>query len=928
MGKTRQYLTALLVCLSVTAQVARAQCLTVSERLHHLDSVSSLPNNVQTTALLAFARQCERCGQATDSLYARALHRMGVMAFVKADYPLAVRYTQQAIRVNGLPRPDVNRAFRVKSSYNVARALQAGGLLKQAKEAFQTTIRLGAETPLYQDLVADAYGSLAHLFWAEADYQRAVDLADQGALLAIRINQPDKRAFNLNAKATALRDLGQYDQADKTLREVLSLFKKTAPLTVDVANTYSDLADLRQRQGRYDEARHYYKQALAQHRFIKNDYGQAEVLANIGYLENHYLHNNPRALALYQQALPLMQQPAGKARILNNVGVVYWQQHRYADALNMYQRALTTLSVLRPTQQNPSAGVIQLSSYKEYLLTLIHDKADTWLDYANATHNRNYLHHALTTYRVADQMVDYMRWEHVGQESKLFWRTKTRNLYERAIETCWRLGDVASAFHFFEKSRAVLLADNLNELGARQQLTPQHTVREQALRESVGSQQRMLAAEPPGPRHDSLRATLLSEQEKQNAFRKQIEISNPAYFRYKYDTTAIQVADLKVRLSDQKSQFVSYFVGDSALYILSISASHDTLIRQPLGAYKQTVRTYMTLLANPDAMNQASGMRQFLTLGNSLYQQLLAPLRLPGGRIIVSPDGPFVPFEALSRSATRADYAVTRQAFSYAYSAGLLLKKRPDAGAAKQIGPASFLGVAPVQFAPVLKQVSLPGSDEALKAIASCFNAPVLLIHEQASRSDFLSHTNQAQVVHLFTHATASDSAGTEPRLYFADLVLNLSDLNESLLQTELVVLAACKTGVGSNERGEGVFSLARGFAALGVPSVVTTLWNVENQATYAITTDFYRYLADGLPKDEALQQAKLKWLTTADGASQLPNYWAGLIVVGNTEPLSHATPWPWLAGGLGIVLLGAGGIWWWHNSRRAIPAISSFRPA
>ena len=87
----------------------------------------------------------------------------------------------------------------------------------------------------------------------------------------------------------------------------------------------------------------------------------------------------------------------------------------------------------------------------------------------------------------------------------------------------------------------------------------------------------------------------------------------------------------------------------------------------------------MVLLANPDAMNQTAGMRQFLSLSNRLYQHLLAPLRLPGGRVSFSPDGPFVPFEALNRSATKADYALTTNAFSYAYSAGLLLKKRPDA---------------------------------------------------------------------------------------------------------------------------------------------------------------------------------------------------------------------------------------------------------
>ena len=208
------------------------------------------------------------------------------------------------------------------------------------------------------------------------------------------------------------------------------------------------------------------------------------------------------------------------------------------------------------------------------------------------------------------------------------------------------------------------------------------------------------------------------------------------------------------------------------------------------------------------------------------------------------------------------------------------------------------------------------------------FDAPVLLTHKQARRQAFLDQINSAQVVHFFTHATASDSTDAEPRLYFTDAVLNLSDLNESLLQTELVVLAACKTGVGSNERGEGVFSLARGFAALGVPSVITTLWNVENRATYAITSDFYRYLADGSSKDEAMRQAKMDWLETAEGSSVLPNYWAGLIVVGDAEPLSRALVWPWLVGGLSIILVGAGGVWWWRRTHRAMPVISSLRPA
>ena len=48
-----------------------------------------------------------------------------------------------------------------------------------------------------------------------------------------------------------------------------------------------------------------------------------------------------------------------------------------------------------------------------------------------------------------------------------FWRDKTRSLYENAIEACYLLNDPEKAFYFFEKSRAVLLNDQLNELGRK-----------------------------------------------------------------------------------------------------------------------------------------------------------------------------------------------------------------------------------------------------------------------------------------------------------------------------------------------------------------------------------------------------------------------------------------------------------------------------
>ena len=100
------------------------------------------------------------------------------------------------------------------------------------------------------------------------------------------------------------------------------------------------------------------------------------------------------------------------------------------------------------------------------------------------------------------------------------------------------------------------------------------------------------------------------------------------------------------------------------------------------------------------------------------------------------------------------------------------------------------------------------------------------------------------------------------------------------------MVLSACRTGVGKNQKGEGVFSLARGFAGIGIPSTLTTLWNVENKSIYELTELFYDQLDKGLSLDVALQQAQIEWLHKKSNSNQLPYSWAGMVLVGNTDPI------------------------------------------
>jgi hypothetical protein len=115
---------------------------------------------------------------------------------------------------------------------------------------------------------------------------------------------------------------------------------------------------------------------------------------------------------------------------------------------------------------------------------------------------------------------------------------------------------------------------------------------------------------------------------------------------------------------------------------------------------------------------------------------------------------------------------------------------------------------------------------------------------------------------------------------------LNTSDIYNLQLNARMAVLSSCRSGTGILRRGEGLMSLARGFFYAGCPSVVLTLWEVEDKTGTAIMKEFYRNLKFGKPKDVALRNAKLKYLSQADPMTSHPHFWLGYITVGNPDPL------------------------------------------
>ena len=98
---------------------------------------------------------------------------------------------------------------------------------------------------------------------------------------------------------------------------------------------------------------------------------------------------------------------------------------------------------------------------------------------------------------------------------------------------------------------------------------------------------------------------------------------------------------------------------------------------------------------------------------------------------------------------------------------------------------------------------------------------------------------------------------------------------------------------------GEGIMSLARGFMYAGCPSIVMSLWPVDDQSTSLLMKYFYTGLDNGLSKDKALRNAKIEYLRSADAVKSNPFYWAGFVPIGNTKPIllrHRSSHWTWLS--------------------------------
>jgi CHAT domain-containing protein len=892
------FLVAVLCSVSVAAQCPLGKELW--RRIVYLRDSSSIPPAQQLAELSERLEQIKNCPDPFDSSYTLLLQRIGWLKAVQKDFIGAITYTRKSIStVYGHEhKPGINRKYLVKS-YNNLRVLYDS--LKVALAEAEATdscisVALSLNTG-YEYAVPLIYLRTQRLF-ETGDYYRCINYALTGEKLARLYNQPETVFLYLIWRINSLIFLKRTDEAGLLLSTAIKEARANGYKKY-LGAFYGFMANLAEERKDIKMALYYAAIAISYDKKNKNFDGCSATLNNLGFkLYFQQLQQYDAALLYFKQALGYAS-PASALNILDNIANVYVKKAVEDSALYYFKRSFNMIrkdadeQALLKAYQN---GTLD-KSIAVYIFDLIVDKGDAYQQRYRRQKNNEDLKTAIYIYRIADKLLNEIKTGQSAIESKLFWRKETRRLYEHAIAAAYQAHNSAESFYFFERSRAILLQDQLSEIS---NASNDDMLQEAVIKKRITQLENQQADSSLSMASSAaLQGDLIENRQSLDRMHTLLKQHNSFYYQSFFDTSMVSLKTLQEDLTSAKTSLLELFEGDSAVYTLLVTKNHTYFNSIEKKDYVRTVGAYTTYLSDLSLLNR--GFNEFADAARHLYKLIFVNDSLPDGRIIISPDGHYFPFESLVTAFSAwPDYFLNHHAVSYTYSMRYLQNEFALASSDRST---DFIGIAPLNFPAELRLSPLDGSSASLGTICRYFNGSTALVSENATRMNFQKNFADYKIIQLYTHASDS-SMRKEPVIYFSDSALYLSELiPEKKPATQLIVLSACETGKGTLYQGEGVFSFNRAFAALGVPSSITNLWSIDNVSTYKLTELFYKYLSLGLPLDIALQKAKLEYIRNAHGENQLPYYWAAPILVGKTGPilLQQGFSWKYILVGIAI---------------------------
>ena len=631
---------------------------------------------------------------------------------------------------------------------------------------------------------------------------------------------------------------------------------------------------------------------------------QALALFNLGKTYNQMGDKNA-AIAFFDKSITLYKRTLGEkhpslSSVYNQLGLVYLDRNEFDKALNCAQAALCSNI---PTfnkmdfQSNPSLTEFYNGNVFLYSLQL---KAEA-LEARHFGKSLKFsdLKLALNCLFKADSLLDVIRHSSDDENDKIDLGSIATDLYENGVSLSITMSELTVeskkyreiAFHFAEKSKSAVLQESIADSEAKSFAGIPDALLEQevVLKSSLALINQKLSQKPTQEEERILRQQLFALNQQYETFTRDLENDFPEYFKLKYENKNPTVKEIQNKL-DNQTALVSYFIAEKRKKIFRFmvtSNSYTIKVTSIPDNFHRLVSGFSnSLLFNEATIYQATAP--------ALSKVLLTEIPSKVNNLVIIPTGKLsaLPFEALlykkplNSSIEQNPFLIKKYAISYEFSAGLFIQKNKSLEAGKT--PSVFL-CAPVQFNYDRGLDDLPGTEQEVNAIAGLFKKEEvsLATYEEASEERVKNkQMKKYTYLHFATHGIVDEVSPELSRIFlgtgknedgnlFSGEIYNLS------LPAELAVLSACQTGLGKVSKGEGVVGLSRALTYAGVKNMVVSFWQVNDQSTSQLMTDFYKNLLSR-PSDHfksALREAKLAMINNKIYAS--PFYWAPFVLVG-----------------------------------------------
>ncbi len=708
--------------------------------------------------------------------------------------------------------------------------------------------------------LAGTYLNIGKAYHTRRDFGAAEIYFQQG--LALTTVSDARKADLWCALAIVQMELQHYTQAVRSVETTFKLldraFKNKADRCYDCySNASKAMASILLKMGKYKEALKYIDAALkeaqvesAQREIAKTLDTRANILIKLGQCEAAIITTN--------------------------------------KALSIILPSFSPLSL----DENPSIG----SFYEENTIgEALDTKAKALMALCQKNKDIRWLHCAAECYDLAWKSDHKLRESYQYSSAKLELQNYVRERDELAIEVVYLLYQktldpqyIQKGFDIAERNKSALLADALQDNLLKQGLTDQDTMLRQ-----ITMMRRQRALYEIDLMIDPSNKDAPQWRNQKDALQKLItdleqQISNK--YGLGIETQEVQFAMNGGSTVFKGGTLVTYFITESVVNIFVFqdhqapiwtTVAHDSNLRLLVQSYLRFFSDQDAILGQPEA---------YFKVAAQLAALLLPPAAYSGQALLIIPDGfaHFIPFEALltttptaNTTLRNAPYLIRSKPISYAWSFATWQQQQQ----LKHHPTDYLLGVAPRfearqrGLSPLLSEKNEWETDKSHHSDQ--------LLESKANYQGFLKSCEQYSILHLNTHAFADHPS----RIELYDQALYLPEIFALSLQANLVVLSACQTGLGTNQKGEGVMSLARAFAHAGAACIISSLWSVNDRSTARLFKFFYEGIDAQKSTRDALQHAKLQYIDDLEtnNTAQSPYFWAGFIMVGDDRTIAGA---------------------------------------